>query len=61
MKCVFTAKNGEVLEGEIIYWYNAFEGGMRYIFKTDTGKEYRCIREETENGFRYKEYVAQIK
>lgn len=50
----FKTKNGEILEGQLIHQYPAFEGGMRYIFRTDTGKEYRCILKE----FEYIEYVA---
>jgi len=50
----FTTKDGTILEGQIIHRYPAFEGGMRYIFRTDDGKEYRCVL----NGFKYVEYVA---
>lgn len=50
----FITKDGKVLEGQIIHRYPAFEGGMRYIFKTDDGKEYRCILVD----FKFKEYVA---
>ena len=50
----FTTKRGEVLEGVLIRTYCAFEGGERFIFRTERG-EYRCVRDE--NG-EYKEYVA---
>lgn len=58
MMWTFITKDGERKEGKLVHQYPAFEGGMRYIFQTDTGRQYRCIREDTENGFRYVEYVA---
>ena len=50
----FTTKRGEVLEGVLIRTYSAFEGGERFIFRTERG-EYRCVRDE--NG-EYREYVV---
>lgn len=49
-----TLKDGTIVEAEFVRAYGAFEGGMRYIFKTAT-KEYRCIRNADGN---YAEYVA---
>ena len=54
MKETFTTKNGVQKEGYIIRQYTAFEGGMRYIFRTDNG-EYRCVKDANGN---YVEYVA---
>lgn len=51
----FTTKNGEVLEGKLVHQYGAFEGGMRYIFRTENGREYRCIKDTDGN---FVEYVA---
>ena len=39
----FTTRNGYVKSGVIVRIYQAFEGGTRYIFRTDSG-EYRCIK-----------------
>ena len=50
----FTTKRGEVLEGVLVRTYHAFEGGERFIFRTERG-EYRCVRDEAGN---YVEYVA---
>ena len=50
----FTTRNCYVKSGVIVRIYQAFEGGTRYIFRTDNG-EYRCIKDE--NG-EYREYVA---
>jgi len=50
----FTTKRGEVLEGVLIRTYSAFEGGERFIFRTERG-EYRCVKDEAGN---YVEYVA---
>ena len=41
--------------GRMVRSYGAFEGGMRYIFQVDNGREYRCIKNS--NG-EYEEYVA---
>jgi hypothetical protein len=49
-----TLRTGEVVEATLIRVYGAFEGGMRYIFKTAKG-EVRCIKDANEN---YVEYVA---
>ena len=54
MKETFITKDGVQREGYLVRQYTAFEGGMRYIFRTDNG-EYRCIKDE--RGF-YREYVA---
>ena len=54
MKEMIQTRTGEMIIGYLIRQYSAFEGGMRYIFRTDRG-EYRCIRDEKGN---YKEYVA---
>ena len=50
----FTTKNGEVLQGKLVHQYGAFEGGMRYIFELQNGKQYRCIKVDG----KYIEYVA---
>ena len=50
----FMTKRGEVLEGVLVRMYHAFEGGERFIFRTERG-EYRCVRDEAGN---YVEYVA---
>ena len=50
----FTTSSGEVKYGVIIRVYQAFEGGTRYIVKTDSG-EYRCVKDDSG---RYAEYVA---
>lgn len=49
-----TLRNGDVVKGQLIRVYSAFEGGQRYIFKTAT-KEVRCVKDETG---KYVEYVA---
>ena len=54
MKDIFKTKNGVLKEGVIVRVYDAFEGGKRYIFRTDNG-EYRCIKDADGN---YVEYVA---
>lgn len=53
-KLQFTTRNGEKMDGVIVHQYYAFEGGMRYIFRTDNG-EYRCVRDEDGN---FVEFVA---
>lgn len=50
----FTTKDGITLHGTIVHVYGAFEGNVRYIFETEDGKQYRCIKV---NG-QYKEYAA---
>ena len=50
----FITRDGEVLQGELVHSYGAFEGGMRYIFQTADGKEYRCVKDDD----KYVEYVA---
>lgn len=47
-------KNGNVVEANMVRQYPAFEGGMRYIFRTPDG-ECRCIKDKDGN---YVEYVA---
>ena len=54
MKELITLKNGVVVEGYLVRQYGAFEGGMRYIFKTQNG-EVRCVKNENGN---YVEYVV---
>lgn len=54
MKELITTRHGEVLEGQLVRIYSAFEGGQRYIFRTARG-EYRCIKDDAGN---YVEYVA---
>ena len=54
MKETFITKDGVVREGYLVRQYPAFEGGMRYIFRTDNG-EYRCVMDENGN---YREYVC---
>ena len=46
-------KTGEIVSAKLVRSYGAFEGGMRYIFKLDNGREIRCIKENGE----YKELV----
>jgi hypothetical protein len=51
-----TLKNGTIIEAQFVRAYGAFEGGMRYIFKSITdGREYRCVKESNGN---YVEYRA---
>ena len=47
-----TLKTGEQVQGKLIYQYGAFEGGMRYIFKTDRG-EIRCVKDKDNNYIEY--------
>lgn len=54
MKELITLRNGVMVEGYLVRQYRAFEGGMRYIFKTQNG-EVRCVKDANEN---YREYVA---
>lgn len=42
-KVLVKTKDNKIVEGVIIHKYKAFEGGMRYIIKTDDNKEIRCI------------------
>ena len=49
-----TLRTGEVVEATLVRIYGAFEGGMRYIFKTARG-EVRCVKDADGN---YVEYVA---
>lgn len=52
----FTARNGEVKFGHLVRMYEAFEGGVRYIFRCEAdGRDYRCVKDENGN---FKEYVA---
>ena len=53
MKEFIQLHTGELIVGQLVRQYSAFEGGMRYIFRTDRG-EYRCIKDEKGN---YKELV----
>ena len=55
MKTLITLKNGVVVEAVCIRQYGAFEGGMRYIFRTDDNREFRCVKDA--DG-KYVEYVA---
>ena len=50
----FTTKNNETLNGRLVNTYEAFEGGTRYIFETENGSQYRCIKVDG----KYIEYVA---
>ena len=52
-KVEFTTRNGETKYGNIIRTYVAFEGGRRYIFKCEDGREYRCV-------FRNDKYVEYV-
>jgi len=54
MKELITLCTGEIIEGQLVRVYNAFEGGKRFIFRTSRG-EYRCVQDENGN---FKEYVA---
>ena len=54
MKETITLRNGTTVEAYLVRQYGAFEGGMRYIFKTPNG-EVRCVKDADGN---YKEYVA---
>lgn len=49
----FTTKYGERKFGRIINEYMAFEGGKRFVIKTDMDEEYRCVL----NDGVYVEYV----
>ena len=49
-----TLRTGEIVTGQLIRSYGAFEGEMRYIFKVGN-KEVRCIKDTDGN---YVEYVA---
>jgi len=49
-----TLKDGTIVEAQFVRAYGAFEGGMRYIFKTAL-REYRCVK--LSDGT-YAEYVA---
>ena len=49
-----TLRNGDVVNGQLIRVYNAFEGNIRYIFKVDN-REVRCVQNAEGN---YIEYVA---
>ena len=48
MKEFITTRNGVTIEGTLVRQYLAYEGGMRYIFKTANG-EYRCVKDENGN------------
>lgn len=54
MKEMIQLRTGELIAAYLVRQYEAFESGMRYIFRTDRG-EYRCVKDERGN---YKEYVA---
>ena len=54
MREMIQIRTGELIAGTLVRQYLAYEGGMRYIFRTERG-EYRCIKDEKGN---YKEYVA---
>lgn len=54
MKELITLRNGVVIEGYLVRQYRAFEGDMRYIFRTSNG-EYRCVKDIDGN---YREYVV---
>lgn len=53
MDIIITLKDGTKIPGTLIHQYPAFEGGMRYVFKTSVG-EIRCINKDG----KYVEYVA---
>jgi len=53
MKETFTTRYGVEKEGQLVRQYSAYEGGMRYIFRTTDG-EYRCIKKDG----KFVEYVA---
>lgn len=55
MRESITLRNGVVVTGWLVRQYGAFEGGMRYIFRTTNHGEVRCIKDEDGN---YIEYVA---
>lgn len=50
---IIVLKDGTKIPGTLIHQYGAYEGGMRYIFKTTVG-EIRCIKKDG----KYIEYVA---
>ena len=54
MKEMIELKSGELIVGQLVHQYVAFEGGMRYIFRTERG-EYRCYKDERGN---YRELVV---
>lgn len=54
MECDFITADGERLVGTIVHYYSAFEGGMRYIFRTADGKNYRCVAREDGEFVEYK-------
>lgn len=43
MKDMIQLRTGELVVGYLVRQYEAFEGSMRYIFRTDRG-EYRCVK-----------------
>ena len=47
-------KDGTVVDGKMLSVYNAFEGGVRYIFYVEGRGEIRCVFEN----YQYKECVA---
>ncbi len=51
----FTTSKGEKLNGTLVNQYTAFEGGTRYIFECENGRQYRCIKNASGE---YVEYVA---
>ena len=50
----FKTRHGVQKTGYLVRQYSAFEGGMRYIIRTDND-EYRCVRDEDGN---FVEFVA---
>ena len=47
-------KDGTVVDGRMLSFYNAFEGGVRYIFYVEGHGEVRCVFRD----YQYMEYVA---
>ena len=48
MKEMIQLRRGELVVAYLVRQYEAFEGSMRYIFRTDRG-EYRCVKDENGN------------
>ena len=49
MEYTFTTKNGEQLRGKIVHQYGAFANGMRYVLETETGAQFRCVKDSEGN------------
>lgn len=48
MKEMIQLRTGELVVAYLVRQYEAFEGSMRYIFRTDRG-EYRCVKDDEGN------------